>query len=137
VTATAAVDVAPLIAAIRAGLAAHPADLAFDEGRQPANVSGRPYIVAFFDSGTIENRSMRSRDGWSTVGTFHCAGLSPQSARVAVRALRTVILGLTGAPFAGGTLRVPEHIAGAPMDRDDDAQPVLFIQIDEWRFRLS
>jgi hypothetical protein len=134
---TATVDVAPLVAAVRAGLAAHPAAVAFAEATQPADTAGRPYIVAFFDPGTIENRSMRSRDGWSTVGSFQCAGRSPESARVAVRALRTVVLGLVGAPFAGGTLRVPEHLPAAPMDRDEDAQPVLFIQIDEWRFRLS
>lgn len=128
------VDAQPIVAAIKAALAG---DVLLGEGVKPKNVGDEPYVVAFFDAGTVGNRSLVSRDGWSLVGTFHASGLTPESARVAVRKLRAAILGLHLTTVGGRTLLMPEHLSGTPMQRDDDADPPLFIQIDEWRFRTS
>ena len=129
------VDAQPLIDAIKTAVTA--AGVAIAEGRKPTVVAGKPYIVAFFDAGSVEDRSLRSRDGWSMVGSFQCAGLIPESARFAARKLRAAVLGLHGQTFAGRTLQLPSHLGPLPMQRDDDADPPLFIQIDEWRLRLS
>lgn len=129
------VDAQPLIDAIKAGVTA--AGVAFAEGKKPQGVGNKPYIVAFFDSGTIGDRSLRSRDGFSVYGSFQCAGLTPESARFAVRKLRAVVLALGGTTVGDRTVQLPTHEIALPMSRDDDADPPLFVQIDEWRFRLS
>jgi hypothetical protein len=130
------VDGQPLLDALRAAVTAQ--GVAYEEARKPEVVGARPYIVAFFDSGRVESRSLRGRDGWSTVGTFHCSGLSPESVRFAVNRLRAAVLGLHGQTVDDlqvhvvvGDFRPP------PMDRDDDADPPLFIQVDEWRLRTT
>ncbi len=133
---TPVVDGQPVLDAIEASVTA--AGVAYAEGRKPQVAAGLPYIVAFFDSGVVEHRSLRMRDGWSTVGTFHCSGLTPQSARHAVRALRTAVLGMHGQTVDGRLVHVPvTGFVSPPMQRDDDADPSLFIQVDEWRIRLS
>jgi hypothetical protein len=129
------VDASPLIDAIKAAVTS--AGVAIAEGRKPASVGTRPYIVAFFDAGTVDDRSLRSRDGWSMYCSFQCAGLTPESARFAVRKLRDALLGLHLTVIGGRTVQMPVHEFPAPMTRDDDADPVLFIQIDEWRLRLA
>lgn len=131
----AVVDGQPLVAAIASAVTT--GGVAFGDSTKPANVGAKPYVVGFFDSGSVENRSLASRDGWSTVGTFHCVGLSPEAARIAVRRLRAVLLGLHRQVIGGRVLLMPEHLAAVPMQRDDDADPTLFIQIDEWRLRTS
>jgi hypothetical protein len=129
------VDAQPLIDAIKAEVTA--AGVAIAEGKKPTVSAGRPYIVAFYDSGAVDDRSLRSRDGWAMVGSFQCAGLSPESARFAARKLRGALLALHGATFGDRALQMPAHLGPLPMQRDDDAEPVLFIQIEEWRLRLS
>lgn len=129
------VDARPLVDAIEAAVIA--GGVLFGDGVKPANVGTKPYVVAFFDGGTVDDRSLKSRDGWVLTGTFHCSGLTPDSARIAVRGLRSAILGLRGAVIDGRTVQMPVHLTGAPMTRDDDADPPLFIQVDEWRIRTS
>ena len=129
------VDAQPIIAAIKAAVTA--SGVLFSEGVKPPGIGNRPYIVGFFDSGTIDNRSLAGRDGFSLVGTFHCAGLTPESARVAVRRLRSAVLGLHLTVAGGRQFQRPEHLVGLPMQRDDDADPALFIAVEEWRFRAT
>ena len=129
------VDVEPLIQAIKTSVTN--AGVAVGEGRKPTVAAGRPYIVAFFDPGAVEDRSLRSRDGISIVGSFQCAGLTPESARFASRKLRDALLALHLTAFGDRRLLMPSHLGPLPMQRDDDADPVLFVVIDEWRFRLS
>jgi hypothetical protein len=128
-------DAQPLIDTIKAAVAA--SGVAIGEGKKPAVAAGRPYIVAFFDSGTIGNRSLVSRDGFSVYASFQCAGLTPESARFAVTKLRVAVQSLFLATVGGRTVQMPTHEIALPMSRDNDADPPLFIQIDEWRFRLS
>lgn len=129
------VDASPLIDAIKSAVTN--AGLAIAEGKKPTVAAGRPYVVAFFDAGTVTDRTLRSRDGWQMYCSFQCAGLTPESARFAVRKLRDAVLALRGTVVAGRTVAMPVHEPALPMQRDDDADPVLFIQIDEWRIRLS
>ena len=129
------VDARPVVAAIKAAVTA--GGVAFGDGKKPTVDDGDPYVVAFFDSGTVDDRSLVSRDGWSITGTFHCSGLTPDASRIATRRLREAVLGLWGATIDGRTVRMPVQLVGRPMDRDDDADPSLFIQVDEWRIRLS
>jgi hypothetical protein len=132
---TAPVTAQPLVAAIASGMTS--AGVAFGDGVKPAVSGTKPWVVGWFDAGTIDNRSMRSRDGWSCVATFHSFGLTAESARIANRALRTVVLGLHRAAVGGRVLLMPENLVSVPMSRDDDVDPPLFLQIDEWRFRTS
>lgn len=129
------VDASPLIAELKNRVTS--AGVAFGEARKPSVAAGRPYVVAFFDSGTIDNRSLSSRDGWSLYCSFQCAGLTPESTRFAVTKLRGAILSLHLAQVRGRTVLMPVHEFPAPMTRDDEADPPLFVQIDEWRIRTT
>jgi hypothetical protein len=129
------VSAQPLVAAIKAAVEAQGVPLG--DGRKPADVGNEPWVVAWFDAGTVSDRTLRSRDGWSVVGVFRCCGLSPEAARVASRALRTALLGLHRATVDGRVLLMPENLASPPMTRDDDVSPPLFVQVDEWRFRTT
>jgi hypothetical protein len=93
--------------------------------------------VGWFDAGTIDNRSLRSRDGWVCVATFHSFGLTPESARIANRVIRGVVLALHRTVIGGRTVQMPENLVSVPMSRDDDADPAQFLQIDEWRIRAA
>lgn len=127
----------PLIDAIKAAVIA--GGVAFGDGAKPANVGNTPYIVAFFDAGAVESQSLKSRDGWSTTVAAHCSGLSPEAARIAVRRLKAAMLDLHGQVIDGRQVRVMSQDGWRPppMQRDDDADPTLFIQYDEWRFYTS
>lgn len=125
----------PLVAAISAGLTA--AGVAFGDGKKPTVAAGKPWVVGWFDAGTVDNRSLRSRDGWVCVGTFHSFGLTPESARIANRALRSVVLGLHLTTVGGRVVQMPENLVAVPMSRDDDADPAVFLLIDEWRIRVA
>ncbi len=129
------VDAGPLIDAVKAAVTG--AGVLIAEGRKPANVGTRPYVVAFFDSGTVGDRTLLSRDGWSLYCSFQCAGLTPESARFAVTKLRGAIRSLHLAKVDGRTVQMPVHEFPAPMTRDADGDPSLFIQIDEWRLRTT
>ena len=129
------VDPQPLVAALAAAMAAQ--GIAYAEGKKPTVTAGSPYIVGWFDSGTVENRSLMSRDGWSTVVTLQSYGNSPESVRVAVRKGRAAVLALYGQAVAGRTVQLPSQSPPPPMQRDDDVQPPLFWQSDEWRIRTA
>ena len=133
---TAAITSSALVAALAAELSAR--GIAFGHGKKPAVVTGHPWIVGFFDAGSIGDQSLVSRDGWSTVGTFHCAGLTPDSAFIAARKLREAALALAGQTVGGRVVQKPrQNIEPPPIHRDDDADPVIFVQYDEWRFRTT
>lgn len=133
---TAPVTSTALVAALATELTAR--GIAFGHGKKPTVAPGAPYIVGFFDAGRIEDRSLVSRDGWSTVGAFHCAGLTPESAFVATRKLREAALALSGQTVGGRRVQKPSQvIEPPPVDRDDDADPVIYVQYDEWRFRTT
>lgn len=129
------VDSHPVVAAI--GSAVTTGGVAFGDGKKPANVGSKPYVVAFFDAGTVTDRSLASRDGWELYCSFQCAGLSPEAVRIAIRKVRAAVLGLRRQVLGGRLILMPTHEYGAPMSREDDADPTLFIQIDEWRIRTS
>ena len=127
------VDAGLLVAAIKTAMTG----IAYGEAAKPTVTAGSPYVVAWFDSGTVGDRSLRSRDGFSLVATFQCYGSSPESVRIAVRKVRAAVFSLFGTTVGGRTVLMPESLASPPMQRDDDVQPPLWWQADEWRFRTT
>lgn len=130
-----AVNPQPLIDAIKA--AVELLGVRFGDGKEPARNGTLPWIVAWFDAGTYTARSLLGGDGWSTVGVFHCCGLTPASARIAVRRLSTALYGLHSTDIGGRTVHMPQQLSATPLDRDDDADPPVFVQVVEWRLRTS
>lgn len=130
-------NVGPLVAALKAAVeSGGTAGVPFGDGRKPSNATTR-YIVAWFDAGRVEDSSLRSRDGWSAVGTFHCYGQTPDAARFANARLTSAVLGLVGVTVGSRVLLMPEQVTAVPLQRDDDADPAMFDVISEWRFRTS
>jgi len=129
------VDGQPLAAALTEAMTAQ--GIAYAEGRKPTVAPGLPYIVGWFDAGTVEDRSLRSRDGWSTALVLQSYGATPESVRLAVRKGRTAVLGLTGAVVGGRTVLMPSHSEPPPMQRDDNVDPPIWWLSDEWRIRTS
>ncbi|WP_143018732.1 hypothetical protein [Geodermatophilus sp. DSM 45219] len=134
-TAPAIPDAQPLINAVEAAVTSH--GFLIGDGEKPEDVTDRPYIVAWWDAGRITDRTLRSRDGFRVSAIFHSVGQSPEAVRIAVKALRTAILGLNGAQVGGWKVQTPSHHPAIPLARDDDKNPPIWTQADEWHFRLS
>lgn len=126
----------PLVQAIKT--AVESAGIPFGDAHRPVITDpNSPWVVGWFDAGMVDDRSMKFRDGWSLVGTFHSLGRTPHAARIAAKAVRTAILGLHLSAIDGRTVLMPENLTSLPMQRDDDEQPPLFDVIDEWRIRTT
>jgi hypothetical protein len=124
----------PVIDALKAAL--QTAGVTLGDGVKPVGATSR-YIVAWFDAGTIDDRSLASRDGFSLVGTFHCYGSTPEAARFASQALTAAVLGLHRQQIGGRAVLMPEQLTSLPLQRDDNLNPPLFDAVSEWRFRTS
>lgn len=124
----------PLYAALQSAIAP---GVAVAIGKKPTVTAGKPWVVMWPDAGNVTDDSLRSRDGWATVVSFHCAGLTPESVLIAVRKVRDAVIGLHLQVIDGRTVQMPEHRPGPPMQRDDDADPPVFVQYDEWRIRTT
>lgn len=130
------VDAQPLVDAITAAVVAQ--GLAVGDGEKPTVTAGRPYVVAWFGSGTVSDRSLVGRDGFTLDGRFQVYGFDPDSIRWAVKKLRAGVLGLHLTVVGGRAVLMPEHLASTDGDRDDKADPgPLWWLFDEWRFRLG
>lgn len=129
------VDPQPLIDAAKAAIAAQ--GLAVGVGVKPAVASGLPWAVMWPDAGNVTDRSLRSRDGFTLTLPVQCYGLSPASAAVAVRKVRTAIEGLGRQAVGGRTVQPPSHQPPPPLTRDDDADPPVFMHYDEWRITTT
>lgn len=129
--------VGPLVAALKTAVESGGASgVPFGDGRKPATVTTR-YIVAWFDAGAVDDSSLRSRDGLTITGTFHCYGQTPDAARFANARLTSSVLGLVGVTVGGRVLMMPEQLTAVPLQRDDNADPPMFDVISEWRFRTT
>lgn len=132
----AVVSAQPLVEAVEAAITAQ--GLAVGDGEKPASAPGRPYVVGWFGGGTIENRSMRSRDGFSLTFVLQVYGFDPDSIRWAVVRVHQAVLGLFGAVIDGRTVQMPVHQADQTMpERDDKADPPIWSYAEEWRIRTS
>lgn len=129
------VDAQPLIDAIEAAVVAQ--GVAIGNGEKPDVADGDPYIVHWAGSGAVDDRTMRSRDGFFLTVPFQVYGFDPDSIRWAVKKLRTAVLSLHRTTVDGRAVQMPSHVEPPPMSRDDDADPTLWWQYDEWRIRLS
>lgn len=129
-----AVSAQPLITAIAAAVTA--GGVAFGDGVRPGSATTR-YVVAWFDAGTIDDRTLTSRDGFAVVGTFHAYGQTPEAARFANSVLTGALLGLHRQAVAGRLVRLPEQLTALPLQRDDNLSPSLFDVVSEWRIRTT
>ena len=121
----------PLIDALKAAVTS--AGVAFGDGVKPSPATTR-YIVAWFDAGSVVDASLKSRDGFTLVGTFHCYGSTPEAARFANKVLTGAVLGLRNQVVGTRTVLAPEQLTSLPLQRDDDLSPALFDAVCEWRF---
>jgi hypothetical protein len=131
----AVVDAQPFADAISTALTAQ--GIAHAEGRKPTVGPNLPYVVWWLDTGTITDRSLRSRDGFELVLVLQCYGFGPDAVRFAARNARTAVSALAGVSAGGRMLMVPEQSPSPPMSRDDKADPAIWWQSEEWRLRTS
>jgi hypothetical protein len=130
------VDAQPFSDAIKTAMTAQ--GITYAEGKRPASVpAGASYIVGWLDSGRVEDRSLKSRDGFSMAVVLQAYGLSPDSVRFAVRKGRSAIASLTGVTAGSRQILPPSHLTGTPMQRDDSVNPPLWWTTDEWRLRTA
>lgn len=132
---TTPVAVQPIVSAVKTAVESR--GVLFGDGGKPANVGTKPWIVAWPDGGTYSSRSLRGGDGWSMVLTAHCVGLTPESARIAAAKLSGALYSLFLTTVDGRQVQFPEQLSALPLQRDDDSDPPLFVQIVEWRLRTS
>lgn len=128
------VDARPLVAALEAAITGQ--GVAYGDGEKPTATAGHAYVVGWPDSGTVDDRSLKSRDGFSLLAPLQVYGFDPDSVRWAVGKVRAAMFGLHGTTVAGRTVQMPSHFAG-PLSRDDDADPPIWMQYEEFRLRLS
>ena len=129
------VNAQPLVDAIEAAVTAQ--GVAIGNGEKPTVAAGKPWVVHWMDAGTVDDRSMRSRDGFLLTAPFQVYGFDPDSIRIAVRKVRAAILGLHGMTVDGRTVQRPVHEPSPLMSRDDDADPEQWMQYEEWRIRTT
>lgn len=130
------VDAQPLLDEIKAVLRA--AGLAYEVGRKPGNApAAGPWVVGWPDGGAITDRTLRSRDGWSLRVSFQVYGFTIESVNWALPRLRQAVLSIGHTEVGGRTVLLPSHEISQPLSRDDDVEPPLLMQYDEWRFALA
>lgn len=112
-------------------------DLPIGDSAAPAREGTKPWVVAWFDSGTLGPHTLASRDAWDITVTAHCLGLSAEAARIAAAKFAVAAQSLHRTTVAGRTFHIPEQITALPVSRDDDANPPIFDAVTEWRFRTS
>jgi hypothetical protein len=71
------------------------------------------------------------------VVVLQCYGLAPDSVRVAVRKSRAAMFSLAGTTVGGRLIGLPMHVTPPPMQRDDDADPPIWWQPDEWHLATT
>lgn len=134
-TAPATVSVQPLAATIGAALTT--AGVPFGDGKRPAATGTKPFIVGWFDAGTYGARTLVGGDDWTCVLVAHCAGLTPESSRVAVARLASALYSLHRTTVAGRTVQYPQNLSSQPMTVERDGDRDIYVQAVEWRLRLT
>lgn len=125
----------PLVDAVLS--AARQQGLQIGDGSVPPRDGTKPWIVAWFDAGTIGPRTLSSRDAWTVTLTAHCLGLSAEAARLAAAKLAGAVQSLYRQTVGGQLVQCPEQISAMPVSRDDSANPAQYDATVEWRFRTS
>lgn len=125
------VDAQPFADAIKAAMQAQ--GITYAEGKKPTVAAGLPYVVGWLDQGTVDDSSLRMRDGWTLTVVLQSYGLAPDPVRVAVRKSRAAMFSLAGSTVGGRRVGLPVHVPPPPLQRDDDADPPIWWQSDEWR----
>ena len=124
--------------AIIAGLAAHDPPVKAAVADRPKGVTNGPFVVLWPDAPVHGAHTLAAPNGKQTTTLVcHCAGLTPDAADIAQRALADVIYGLYSTTADGRKVEYPEQLGGLPMTRDDDVSPPLYDLAVEWRLRTS
>lgn len=129
------VDARPQIAAVEAAIAG--AGVPVGNGEKPDVSAGDAYVVAWFDYGAVGDSSLRSRDGFALTVVLQHYGFDPDSVGWAIIRTRAAVLSLRGTTVDGRVLHAPVHEPGPPMARDDDADPPIWWQSDQWRIEST
>jgi hypothetical protein len=124
------VDAQPFADAIKSAMQAQ--TIAYARGQEACRGGWIPLRRGLAGSGHGDRLVPAGRDGWSLVVVLQCYGLAPDSVRVAVRKSRAAMFSLAGTTVGGRLIGLPMHVTPPPMQRDDDADPPIWWQSDEW-----
>lgn len=128
-----AVSDAVKAATIAAGVAA-------EIGGRPKDADPKKPLVVIWPDGPVRTAAKLSDSlgTETTVLVCHCAGLTPEAAAIAERALFTAVTGLYRQTVDGQVVdRMPVQDWAQPMKRDDTVSPALYDLPVEWRIRTS
>lgn len=129
-------DINLLVAAIDTAITA--AGIPFGDSNRPVDVvTGKPYVVGFFNGGRVTDHTMSYRDGADVWMVLHTFGYSPDSVRVGRRRTLSAVFDLAGQVTGGWVVHTPVHSAALSIERDDRTTPTLYWQPDEFTIRLT
>ena len=117
-------------ARLKAGL---PASVGVGLGRAPAGVSP-PFIVQYPDPGDVQAARLNGERAHLEMHIMvHAVGVGPEQATWAGDRAREVLLGAPPAVPGRRVHRLTQTMAPPPIVRDDDVNPVLYVQVTEYR----
>lgn len=103
---------------------------------KPLPTDGKPFVVIWPDGPVRTAATLADGRGEeTTVLVCHCAGLTPQAARIAEAKLADAVYGLYQTVIDGQSVSYPVQDWAEPMKRDDDVSPSLYDLAVEWRIR--
>lgn len=106
-------------------------------GRQPTRVGTKPWVVAWPDAGNVYAATMRWTDGEDLTITFRQYGLTPESAAVADRRVKTACFAQLNTVVDGRRVFAVEQLTAVPLAREDEQDPPVFVYVTEFRFRST
>ncbi len=110
-----------------------PAQLTVSLGKAPTDTAP-PYVVLYPDAGDVSAaRLCGDRDRIVVHLMLHAIGTGPEQASWAADQARTVLLGQPPTVAGRRVYRLTQVLGSAPLTRDDDINPALYLQPAEYR----
>lgn len=101
-------------------------------GQAPAGVAA-PYVVLYPDPGEVGAITLGGERHTITLHVFvHAVGSGPEQALWAGDKVRTALLDQSFTVPGRRLRRIDQELAPPPLNRDDDVQPPLFLQVAEY-----
>lgn len=130
------VDINPLVAALDAACTSR--GVPFGDSNRPDDlVTDDPYVVCHTDSGLLTDKSLLGRDGVTVTLVLHSYAWSPQGVRAGRRKVLEALYSVVGSVLGGWKVNVPVHLEALPIEREDQLNPPLYWQTDNFSVRLS
>lgn len=126
-----------LLSAIQAAVQADPNGVPLGYGKQPTRSGTKPWVVAWPDAGNTYAATMRWTDGEDLTITFRQYGLTPESAKVADRRVKTACFAQLNTVVDGRRVFAVEQLTAVPLSREDEQDPPVFVYVTEFRFRST